>query len=275
MQKMQFVSRNAANYKNSRIHLLIVVICSLINIPALFFLPVYFPFSAFIPQLLTAFGAQVSVLLGSAAVAVVGAVLAAVSLVPYILCFIFSKKRLGWMIAGLVLYALDTLFFFIACIPTLLLGDSVNPLEVIFHLLIIFFLSYGVFYGVKMRKEEKEAAARHTDGEEPDPLTMLNTEEENGATRMLEITRKKNFAACAVGLTCCVNGEPVCVLKNGKSDRFPVPCQGFELGVMLENGLSSEKLTVGPGEKDLSFTVVSKMGFSSARILIEQLSDNS
>ncbi len=38
----------------------------------------------------------------------VGLAFAVLVLVPYLLCWIFSKKRRGWMIAALVLFAVDT-----------------------------------------------------------------------------------------------------------------------------------------------------------------------
>ena len=45
---------------------------------------------------------------GMSAYLVVGCGAAALILVPYLLCWIFSKKRRGWLIAALVLFSIDT-----------------------------------------------------------------------------------------------------------------------------------------------------------------------
>ena len=100
-------------------------------------------FSATIPYLSVAFGLynEMTVLL------VAGIAIAAVSMIAYLLCWIFSKKHYGWMIAALVLFALDTIclvgFYFYA-------GDFSGILDLLIHVLVLYYLILGVKSGYQL-----------------------------------------------------------------------------------------------------------------------------
>lgn len=72
----------------------------------------------------------------------VGLASAVLVLVPYLLCWIFSKKRRGWMIAALVLFAVDTG----ALVVDTLGSDDVlyNLPDLLFHIWVLVYLVLGV-----------------------------------------------------------------------------------------------------------------------------------
>ena len=96
-------------YKRSRYNLLLVAIVSIVNLFYMAFGERYFLFSARLPSILvelTLVTAPEDVTVAFADLLVpivVGVILS----LPYLLCFFFSKKRPGWMVAALVFFGLD------------------------------------------------------------------------------------------------------------------------------------------------------------------------
>ena len=102
---------------NARSSLLFIVILSIVNIFAISG-GSYFLFSAYLPQVFIALAVY-----GDPTLVMPMIVLSVIYVFPYLLCFIFSKKRKGWMIAALVLFIIDSIFFVIDVLPLLMLGD--------------------------------------------------------------------------------------------------------------------------------------------------------
>lgn len=154
----------AAKYHSARMTLILVIICSLINI----FMTLsgsdrYFLFSAFIPYYLTFMGALLcgkmpdywyegegaavamfegdTVMLGLAAVS-------AVILIAYLVLWFLSKKpRMGIMIAALVLFSVDTAAMLV------LGGISFDMLlDYLFHAYVIYSLASGITALKKLRE---------------------------------------------------------------------------------------------------------------------------
>jgi hypothetical protein len=78
--------------------------------------------------------------------------IAAVCLVLYLLAWFFSKNhRVGWLIFGLVFFALDTVFLF-------LLGgiDVSMVIDYLFHAWVLFELSRGIYLHFKWKNTEDE-----------------------------------------------------------------------------------------------------------------------
>ena len=139
-----------ARYNSARVNLLLMIILTAVNI-ILSFLKVdyYLLFSATIPYLSVVF-ASVS---GYTEFLVVAVCIAAIILIVYLLCWIFSKKQYGWMIAALVLFALDTVAmagFFIFT------GEFSGILDAIIHVVVLYYLIMGTVSGVKLSKLPEE-----------------------------------------------------------------------------------------------------------------------
>ena len=102
---------------SARSSLLFIVILSIVNIFAISG-GSYFLFSAYLPQVFIALAVY-----GDPSLLMPMIVLSIIYIFPYLLCFIFAKKRKGWMVAALVLFIIDSVFFVIDVLPLLMLGD--------------------------------------------------------------------------------------------------------------------------------------------------------
>ncbi len=110
-------------------------------------------FSATVPYYVATIGilSEIGILAGT------GLGIAAVILIIYLLCWIFSKKHYGWMIAALVLFILDTL----AMIGIYMLyGDASGVLDIVIHAWVLYYLVIGVRYGYKLKKMPAEEAVK-------------------------------------------------------------------------------------------------------------------
>lgn len=148
MRKMQSRVRNEAQFaaekvKVARYNLLLMIIFTVINIAILLTDGgVMLLFSATVPYF--------AVLLASMAeITAVGIGVALFILVLYFICWIFSKKHYGWMIAALVLFAIDTLLMAVSYI---LIADATGILDVVIHIWVFYYLIIGVKYGIKLKK---------------------------------------------------------------------------------------------------------------------------
>ncbi len=151
-------------YGVARGNLLLTVILTVINIVlSALNASVYLLFSASIPYIIASVGSglmydrEFAAEMGATEemIPVIFTVLLIVGLVltvPYFLCWLFSKKHYGWMIAALVLFSLDTLFL-------LFNFDISLILDLLIHAWVLYYLIMGVVNGARFRKAEAEAAA--------------------------------------------------------------------------------------------------------------------
>jgi hypothetical protein len=145
-------------YKGSRYNLLLVLIFTVIN---LFSLVTggnsYWLFSASIPYYLTGFGMLFDAEVAYSQTLVVGTfattalVISAVILAVYLICWIFSKKHVGFLITALVLFALDTLAL-LGLIVLLQMNIAENILDIVFHAWVIISLARGLAAHARLKK---------------------------------------------------------------------------------------------------------------------------
>ena len=151
-----------AKYNAARANLMLAVAFTLINIVILLSNGnSYFLFSLFVPYFITDIAMfycgkyPVEVYTGefagmeflnSTAFAVLIAI-AAVILVVYVLCWLLSSKgRVGWMIAALVLFSIDTALLF------LIGGLSADMLlDILFHVWVLYYLIAGIIAHFKLK----------------------------------------------------------------------------------------------------------------------------
>ena len=167
-------------YASARMNLLWVVLFTAINIVLLVSNSyTYFLFSAFIPYAIVDYGMIVcgkypadfygdlsQYQFFDSTVLVVLIAVAAVICVLYLLCWIFSKKRrVAWLIVGLVFFALDTVFMLLGGIS----ADRI--LDIVFHGWVIISLTGGIIAHSKLKKlpaEEPAPVAEPVQTEETD-----------------------------------------------------------------------------------------------------------
>jgi hypothetical protein len=160
-------------YKNCRANLLLVLIFTVINIFAATFTDTYFLFSATIPMLLPLgmsmllndpeYMAEMGLTAENATtLLIVGLVVGLILTIPYLLCWIFSKKRVGWMIAAMVFFGIDCLFL-------LTTFDLSMIADILIHAWVMFYLVTGVIHGNKLK---------HMPEDEPLPEIGVVSEDE-------------------------------------------------------------------------------------------------
>ena len=152
-------------YKRSRYNLLLVAIVSIVNLFYMAFGERYFLFSARLPSILVELTLvtapeDVTVALADLLVPIVVGVILSL---PYLLCFFFSKKRPGWMVAALVFFGLDCIYLL-----TMYYLTDVIP-DILFHAWVMFYLITGVMNGFKLKKmpEDEPMPAFGAEGEAP------------------------------------------------------------------------------------------------------------
>jgi hypothetical protein len=166
----EFLQKQAAGARSS---LLVVLIFTVVNLAMLLLdAGTYFLFSASVPYYLTAFGMGMDIGIGAEGIGtftVVGLGISAVVLVLYLLSWLLSKKRSGWLVAALVLFILDTLALVVLCLAFDALAESV--MDFVFHGWVIIQLIQGVSAGKKLKNLPAEALA--PEAEQPAAPTEL------------------------------------------------------------------------------------------------------
>ena len=85
----------------------------------------------------------------------VGIYASIILLLPYLFCWLFSKKHPGWMVGALVYFAMDTALLLYLCVAS---GDFVSfLLDLLFHAWVFYYLIIGVRSGFRLRKLPEES----------------------------------------------------------------------------------------------------------------------
>ncbi|MBQ6717944.1 MAG: hypothetical protein IJN22_03505 [Clostridia bacterium] len=149
--------------KIARSNLLLMIILTVVNIVLLAVgADTMLLFSATVPYYVAAFGifSEISQLI------VAGLAIAAVILVLYLICWIFSKKHYGWMIAALVLFILDS----IAMIGLYIWAEDFSGiLDLVIHIWVLYYLIIGVRFGYKLKNIPPEEAVEYEQSEQIAP----------------------------------------------------------------------------------------------------------
>lgn len=244
-------------YNNSRLSILLLFIFSVINIFSISTLGTYFLFSAYLPQVL------ISLAYLDPSLTPVMVILSILYILPYLLCYIFSKKKAGWMIAALVLFSVDSLFFLIDLPAYLAAGEVSFLIDLFFRIYVL----ASLIIGVVNRKQAVSVANGVQENAANENVNQGSETEGNvdfyDTTRQLTMHRKKKFVGCAVAILVYANGKELGKLKNGQTETFTVPARAFHLRVAFSNGLSDNSIEIAAGESPIAYEVVPKMGFTA------------
>jgi hypothetical protein len=279
MNQQQLYYQKSNQYRSARGSLLTIVLLSVINVFSMIFSGSYFLFSAYLPQLFIYMGLDLAAESGDSLFLIVAGVFAVIVVVPYLLCWIFSKKHVGWMIGALCMFSLDSVLFLVDFVAFLQAGDFTMIIDLLIRIWAIVSLILGVKHGLAAKKEAENAPLEAT------PAFAENGDAApdaaySGLQRPITLARQKAFAASLVPMACYVNGKEVCVLKNGESQTVYAPEEAFELKVMLvaaNNGAfgvqpapTQGSITVDAGTAPLTYTLRMKSGLTTATIEITQ-----
>ena len=139
--KSNHVDKNSRSYleskmKSARYSLLLVIIFTVVNLVLLLTeSDRYFLFSAAVPYYLTAFGMGMDMDAGGSVFTATALVISGICLAAYLLCWIFSKRRVGWFCVALVLFLIDTVLFVLLALGLELLRDSI--MDLVFHVWVV------------------------------------------------------------------------------------------------------------------------------------------
>lgn len=160
--KRPAVDRNSPEYQQSQVRtgraaLIGVVILTVLNLVLLLTdTDRYLLFSISVPYFLTMLGQFMDENLLSSSFTVTALVVSVVILALYTVCWALSKKRPGWLTAGLVLFCVDTVALVIF-VFTLMESPESFFMDFVFHVLIIVELAMAV-KGSKKLKTLPEAS---------------------------------------------------------------------------------------------------------------------
>lgn len=161
-------------YNSARANLLVALIFTVVNIVLLFIeSDTMFLFSMSVPYFAAVYGyffrlAQYSGLFAACVT------VAAVVLVVYLLCWIFSKKHYNWMLVAMIMFIVDTItlagFYILA-------EDVTGVLDALFHVWVLYYLIVGVIAGTKLKKlpAEEPIPQIATDGEPVETSELADT----------------------------------------------------------------------------------------------------
>lgn len=159
MNNARIISKNGSKYNSARISLLLISIISVINLFSILFTETYYVFSAYFTQILGGTGYYLYLETGEVVYPIVTSIIGIISVVPYFLCWLFSKKRFGWMVAGLILFCVDSVGFLFDLISLLSIGQFSMTIDLVIRVLIIVELGVAVKCGKAYFEELKASQA--------------------------------------------------------------------------------------------------------------------
>jgi hypothetical protein len=95
------------------------------------------PLNAYMSSTLVSTGVLLYLQEGQILYVIMTTVFALVALVPYLLCWHFSKKRRGWMIAAAVMLALETLLLLLDALTVLANGEFFHLFAFLCHVVLL------------------------------------------------------------------------------------------------------------------------------------------
>jgi len=142
--------QQAEKFKRARGNLLMVIAFTAINlIMTIVKANFYFLFSATVPQVIFEIGKGLSEEFGNNIFFIVGLVIALVAVLLYLLCWIFSKRLRGFMVAALVLFSIDSVVFIWLAFSGGFEASYI--LDIVFHVWVLFYFINGVLAWTKLR----------------------------------------------------------------------------------------------------------------------------
>lgn len=205
-------------YNIARNNLILMIALTILNVVVLILgSETMMLFSATVPYFAVGIGfySEIPFLFG------VGIAIAVVILIVYFLCWIFSKKHYGWMIAALVLFSLDTL----AMIGMYLsIHDASGILDVVIHAFVLYYLIVGVRYGVQLKNmpveapaaDAQAAAAEQVEGAVPNPSAV------NGYNNSTPLRRMDTEVKSRVLLEADAFGHHICYRRVKRVNELVV-----------------------------------------------------
>lgn len=135
----------------SRKNLLMMIILTVVNLVLLALdSNAMMLFSATVPY----YSVAIAMAMGIKELFIVAMIISVIIMILYLLCWKFSEKHYGWMIAALVFFTIDTLCLIGLYIA---LGEVSGILDFIIHIEVIYYIIIGIKYGRRLNQLKKQA----------------------------------------------------------------------------------------------------------------------
>lgn len=147
------VSLPVRRYSSARANLMLMMVFTLVNtVLAAVEGDIYFLFSGYAAHMSAVLGREFYDLSGDVLYLIVGLGAALLLLVPYLVCWLLSKKRRGWLTAALVLFTIDTVML---AVDALAMAQASFIMDLIFHIWLLVSLFLGVRAGKAALAEQQ------------------------------------------------------------------------------------------------------------------------
>lgn len=271
-EQQKQASKYYQHWMTARIDLILVFVLSALNIILIPLTERYFTFATYISDILLGTFWEIRLEEGAMAPYIFGAVLTLILTAEFLILFFVSKKHWGAMLAGTILYGLDTLLLIMDMVLVFASGEALAGLS---FLGILIWHACGMFIFIsalikckaapvhpslveREMTEQTAAAAEAGVLSVNEDGTFAETVMDWG-TRQLTVVRKKNFVGCAIRFHFSVNGKDGFSLANGKSETLTVTAGPCRLEARTGNGIAGGA-DIPAGTENVTFEVTMKMG---------------
>lgn len=155
-----------------RSSLITIVIFSIINMISLPLTNSYYLFSAYFPFYCSAIGTEFYLNDGSVAMLLLFSAVGLLLLVPYILCYAFAPRHVGWMIGATIIFCIETLFAVGDALLMLSSGSGSMIADCFIHIAVSVMLIIASVCGVR-RSRAGLPLTTLTDAELPAPFAPI------------------------------------------------------------------------------------------------------
>ena len=152
MNNTPSIPPKVAKYTSSRIFVLLIAVCSIIDLVQAGLGNGSVIFSSYLSRWLF----EVGLGLSATPVKVLVCALGVVSIAPYVLCWLLSGKHVGWMIGALGLFAVDTVPYLVHTVPMAAAGDYTALLDMAIRAVAFVYIGLGIKHGLDLAKEKKK-----------------------------------------------------------------------------------------------------------------------
>ena len=152
MNNTPSIPPKVAKYTSSRIFVLLIAACSVIDLVQAALGNGSVIFSSYLSRWIFEAGLGLT----SMPLKVLVCALGVVSIAPYVVCWLLSRKHVGWMIGALGLFAVDTVPYLLHTVPPALAGDYAVILDMAIRVVAFVYIGLGIKHGLDLAKEKKD-----------------------------------------------------------------------------------------------------------------------
>lgn len=141
--------------------LILITVVDIILIMAKSGMNLLYSLAATVPVYMAGIGSEMDSVAAGIGFGMVGFLLTT----PYLLCFIFSKKRYEWMIGAVAYFVLDCIFLAVLAVRT---GTMPDVFEILLHAYFLYYFIMGIIKGSQLKKMPEDKSADDSETDEAD-----------------------------------------------------------------------------------------------------------